>query len=78
MYFNANAKNIDPTPKVYKSLDDLPKPYTYINTDKRYLFGLLLGMYHWDNARIGSHIISRRIGTTYDKSAERFLNFLHV
>jgi len=58
--------------------EKLPKNYTLISVDSRYLLGLLLGVYHWDNARIGSHVKTRRIGTEYYRPAEVFLNFLQL
>lgn len=74
---NANH-NADPFFLVNDSSSELPIIRTDLEIHFNYLFGLLLGVYNWDNARIGSHVQSRRRGTTYNKSAERFLNFLHV
>ena len=33
---------------------DLNTPYSSISIDYRYLFGLLTGVYHWNNAEVGS------------------------
>lgn len=77
LVMNANAK-AECGCKVVKLDEDLPEKYTLITVDLRYLLGLLLGVYHWDNARIGSHVNTRRIGTAYYRPAERFLNFLQL
>lgn len=57
---------------------DLPSPRSEIYIDPRYLFGLLVGMYHWNNAEVGSHYCVRRIPNIFNRKAQRFLNFLSV
>ena len=49
------------------------KPNTTIKIDYRLLFGLLTGLYHWDNASIGSLYESRRNPQRY---IEQVMNFL--
>ena len=51
------------------------RPLSELFIDYRYFFGLLTGLYHWNNAEIGSHIITRRSPDRFNRSAQRFLNF---
>lgn len=78
-YVVMNANRLaEPYYKCINDKNELPKVRTELQVHFNYLLGLLIGVYHWDNARIGSHVFSRRIGTHHNKSAERFLNFLHI
>jgi UDP-MurNAc hydroxylase len=54
----------------------LPTPRSEITIDPRCLFGLLTGVYHWNNADVGSHFFVRRIPNEFDRRVQRFLNFL--
>jgi len=56
----------------------LPTPRSQITIDPRYLFGLLTGVYHWNNADVGSHFFVRRIPNEFDRHPQRFLNFLSL
>ena len=56
----------------------LRKPGTIISIDYRLLFGLLTGLYHWDNASVGSLYTSRRLPYKYNKDASNFLDFLSI
>jgi len=72
---NANIKNpnIFFTSEVKKIL-----PRSVIEIDPRYLFGLLTGVYHWNNAEIGSLYLTRRTPNIHNKNAQSFLNFLSL
>jgi UDP-MurNAc hydroxylase len=53
-------------------------PRSEVEVDYRYLFGLLTGVFHWNNAESGSHLQVRRIPNAYSRDAQNFLNFLTV
>jgi len=54
-------------------------PRSEIHIDKRYLFGLLTHVYHWNNAEVGSQFFTRRCPPTlFNRKAQSFLNFLTV
>ena len=53
-------------------------PRSEVTMDYRYLFGLLTGVFHWNNAESGSHLQVRRIPDTFSREAQNFLNFLMV
>jgi UDP-MurNAc hydroxylase len=61
-----------------KSGSELPTPRSEISIDCRYLFGLLTGIYHWNNAEVGSQYSTRRTPNTFDRKAQTYLNFLAV
>lgn len=46
--------------------------------DPRYLYGLLTMIFHWDNASVGSQLITRRAPEDFNRSSQDFLNFFHV
>ena len=74
---NANKNGIAPLSFFDPSLV-LPTPRSEIIIDPRYLFGLLSGIYHWNNAEIGSQYRTRRIPNCYNKNAQSFLNYLTI
>lgn len=49
-----------------------------IEIDYRYLFGLITGIYHWNNAEVGSQYMTTRVPDEYNRSVQRFLNFFTV
>jgi UDP-MurNAc hydroxylase len=57
---------------------DIYTPRSEVEVDYRYLFGLLTGVFHWNNAESGSHLQVRRIPNTYSRDAQNYLNFLTV
>jgi hypothetical protein len=57
---------------------DVYTPRSEVELDYRYLFGLLTGVFHWNNAESGSHLQVRRIPNTYSRDAQNYLNFLTV
>lgn len=52
--------------------------YSLIEIDMRYLFGLLTGIYHWNNAEVGSHFKTTRVPDVFNRDVQRFLNFFYV
>ena len=54
------------------------KPCSQIEMDTKYLFGLLVGLYHWNNAEIGSHFEVRREPNVYNRKAQAFLHFFSL
>jgi hypothetical protein len=56
----------------------LPEPRSEVSIDPRYLFGLLSGVYHWNNAEVGSQYFTRRHPNRYHPAAQSFLNYLVV
>ena len=74
---NSNPRN--PLLTHWKKTERAPEPYEHLRVDYRHLFGLLNRTYHWDNAEIGSHLVSRRRPkNSYNKQAGYFLNFLYT
>jgi UDP-MurNAc hydroxylase len=59
-------------------LASLPEPRSEIGIDPRYLFGLLTGVYHWNNAEVGSQYQTRRIPNQLNRTAQSFLNYLVI
>ena len=57
---------------------DVYTPRSEVELDYRYLFGLLTGVFHWNNAESGSQLQVRRIPNTYSRDAQNYLNFLTV
>jgi UDP-MurNAc hydroxylase len=60
------------------SNSNLPEPRSEIKIDHRYLFGLLVMIFHWNNAEVGSQYQTRRIPDTFVRKAQSFLNYLTV
>lgn len=58
--------------------DQLPEPRSVISMDVRYLFGLITGVFHWNNAEVGSQFQCRRTPDQFSREAQNFLNFLTV
>jgi hypothetical protein len=58
--------------------EQLPQPRSEISIDLRYLFGLLTGLFQWNNAQVGSQFQTRRIPDEFLRDAQKFLNFLTV
>jgi hypothetical protein len=56
----------------------LPTPRSEIEIDPRYLFGLLTGVYHWNNAEVGSQYETRRFPNKLNRKAQNFLNYLSI
>jgi UDP-MurNAc hydroxylase len=73
----ANANKLRPAFEVRDSVVQL-RPRSEVTLDPRYLFGLLTGVFHWNNAEIGSHLRVRREPDAYNRAAQRFLNFFHA
>lgn len=54
------------------------EPRSEIQIDPRYLFGILTGVFHWNNAEVGSQYMTHRVPDKLNRDAQAFLNFLHV
>jgi len=54
------------------------RPRWEIEIDPKLLFGLLTGVFHWDNASVGSHYQTRRFPDGYVERVQHFLYFLQV
>jgi UDP-MurNAc hydroxylase len=53
-------------------------PRSEVVLDPKYLFGLITGVFHWNNAQSGSHLRITRTPDVYVEEIENFLYFLHV
>jgi UDP-MurNAc hydroxylase len=53
-------------------------PRAEIFIDDRYLFGLLTRLYHWNNAMIGSHYLTRRTPDIFRRDVADFFDYLQV
>jgi len=49
-----------------------------LTIDYRLLFGLITGIYHWNNAEVGSLYRTSRLPNLHNRAAQQFLNFLQV
>ena len=76
-WFVANARQKSDACWFADSVDGL-EPRSEIHIDLRYLFGLLTGVFHWNNAEVGSQFMTQRIPDTFNRDAQAFLNFFHV
>lgn len=74
---NANRFSSNQFMKVAEGAE-LPSPRSEITIDPRYLFGLLTGVYHWNNAEVGSQYETRRYPNTLNRNAQNFLNYLSI
>lgn len=72
-----NAKKRSETPIQFCDLSEVQQfePRSEIDIDPRYLFGLLTGVYHWNNAEVGSQYRTRRFPNQFNRSAQAYLNF---
>lgn len=75
-FFCFNAAGEEPV-QVLESVSHL-EPRCEISIDRRYFFGLLTGLYHWNNAEVGSQYRSRRKPDIYKPEVYRLLDRLHV
>jgi UDP-MurNAc hydroxylase len=74
---NANRQAIEDV-RVLPDGDTSRTPRSEILMDPRYLFGLLVGLFHWNTAEVGSQYDVRRIPNQFRREAQHFLNFLSV
>jgi UDP-MurNAc hydroxylase len=72
---NANRGGTDPG---FCSEVESFSPRSEITVAPRYLFGLLTGCFHWNNAEIGSQYRTTRVPDEHDRDVQAFLNFFHV
>lgn len=52
--------------------------YEIYGVDYKYLFGLLTGIFHWNNAEVGSHLQAKRYPNVFNRDVHNFLNFFQV
>ena len=71
---NKNKKEIGKTNLNNKFL----RPVSEIIIDYKYLFGLLTGIYHWNNAEVGSMFFTKRKPDVFNRKAQQFLNFFSI
>jgi UDP-MurNAc hydroxylase len=74
---NARKDSEAPLVITYDEFDSY-MPRSEVVIDYRYLFGLLTGVFHWNNAESGSHLQVRRIPNIFSRDVQNFLNFLTV
>ncbi len=60
-----------------ENVDDT-SPRWELYVEPRHLFGLLTGVFHWDNAVVGSHYQTRRYPNEYNEDVQQFLLFFHA
>jgi hypothetical protein len=72
---NANKNRFESITFV-DELTPLPVPRSEIFMDRRYLFGLLTNVYHWNYAEVGSEYETRRKPNVLNGKAQAFLNYL--
>ena len=53
-------------------------PRSEVTIDPRYLYGLITGVFHWNNADVGSQFSVRRIPDVFNRDAQNFLSFFHL
>ena len=76
-YISLNSNKNDQQFKISDSVENL-SPRNEIFIDERLLVGLISGLYHWNNAAIGSLYLQKRVPDEYNKDAENFLSFLSL
>lgn len=76
-WFFMNAKQESNQCEFTKSVEKLT-PRSEIEMDYRYLFGLMTGVFHWNNAEVGSQFFTSRVPDIFDRDAQSFLNFFHL
>ena len=58
---------------------EFPDQHEELFIDYRYFFGLLIGLYHWNNAEVGSHFMRKRFpADNFRRDVYPFLNFMSV
>ncbi len=72
--------NTNPANEEYKLVDSVDNivPRCEIHIDYRYLFGLITGVFHWNNAYVGSNYFTVRVPDQYSRGVQDFLNFFSV
>jgi UDP-MurNAc hydroxylase len=76
-WFVANAERDSDRCWFARDVSDL-EPRSEIEIDPRYLFGLLTGIFHWNNADVGSQYRTHRVPDLFLREAQAFLSFLHI
>lgn len=76
-WYAMNAKRDGKKSELRSSVADLENR-SEIHADLRHLYGLLTHTFHWNNAQIGSHLITRRYPNRHNRAVPRFLDYLAV
>ena len=76
-YFLCNANKGKREYRFEKTCDAI-SPRSQISIDPRYLYGLITGVFHWNNAEVGSQFFTRRVPDAYNRDAQNFLSFFHL
>ena len=74
---NANKTNKKLSVLTENDRENVRSNSSTISIDHRLLYGLLSGLYHWNNAEVGS-LYSTRRNADFNLEAQNFLNFLAV
>ena len=77
VWFNAHPESQSPL-MTSPSVNSVPTPRSLIEIDRRYLLGLLVGAFHWNNAEVGSQFAVRRTPDTFNRASQDFLNFFSL
>ena len=76
-WFVCNARKESCESRVAREIN-LVVPRSEVYIDPRYLFGLITGVFHWNNAEVGSQYQCRRIPDKFNREAQAFLSFFQV
>jgi UDP-MurNAc hydroxylase len=76
-YFVMNA---NPSSEMSTMVNDPTKfePRSEIEIEPAYLFGLISGIFHWNNAEVGSQYFTHRIPDIHNRKVQAYLNFFHL
>lgn len=77
LWFNAR-RGSSPIIRSAETPDEIPRPRSVITIDRRYLFGLMVGAFHWNNAEVGSQFFVAREPDIFEIGAQNFLNFFSL
>jgi UDP-MurNAc hydroxylase len=72
-----NANRLNPCHEICSDPEAFA-PRSEVSLEPRHFFGLLEGVFHWNNAEIGSHLRVRRTPDTFNRKAQQFLNFFRA
>jgi hypothetical protein len=59
-------------------IDTSPVSLTSIFVQRQHLYFALTGLMHWNNLRTGSLLLQRRLPNIFDKSVDRYINYLSL
>lgn len=76
-WFAANTRKGAPSSAFVDQVEDRI-PRSEITVDLRYLYGLLTGVFHWNNAEVGSQYRTHRVPDVFQREFSAFMSFFHV